>query len=62
MASNIRKNSQLKQLFVGFVDILNSSDVNPLFLPADTLSLSLRENTAVDMFPERQKPEKLRPL
>ena len=59
MASNILKNNQPKQLFIGFADMLNSSAVKPLLSPAEISSLGFRKYTTVDMFPERQKPEEL---
>ena len=58
MASSKRKNSQPKQLFIGLAGMLNKLAVMRLLSPAEITSLSFRKNTAVDMFPERQKPEK----
>ena len=57
MASSKRKNSQPKQLFIGFAGMLNSLAVKRLLSPAEIPSLGFRNNTAVDMFPERQKTE-----
>ena len=51
-------NSQPKQLFNGFADMLNSSAVKPLISPAGIPSLGFRINIAVEILRERQKPEK----
>ena len=61
MASNIRKNSQPKQLFIGFADKLNGTAVKPLLSLAEIPSLRFWKNTTVDIFPESQKPPKLWP-
>ena len=61
MASNIRKNSQPKQLSIGFADKLNGTAVKPLLSLAEIPSLRFWKNTTVDIFPESQKPPKLWP-
>ena len=54
MVSNIRKNSQRKQLFIGFTAMLNSLAVKRLLSPAEIPSISFRKNTAADMCPEAE--------
>ena len=53
------KKQQPKRLFIGFADKLNSSAAKPPLLPAATPYSSFLKDTAVDVFPGRQKPEKL---
>ena len=43
-------NSQPKQLFIAFNDMLQNSAVKLLLSPAEIPSLSLRQKTAVNMF------------